>query len=125
MAELIAVVGESGSGKTTSIRNLNPEETFIISTTGKRPGIQGAKKKYPTFSINKDTKELTGNFYTASNVDNIGKMLKIIDNKLPNIKTVIIDDYQYVMGFEAMDRAADKGSIWVLTNLIAGSLKGE
>lgn len=80
------------SGKTTSIRNLNPEETFIISTTGKRPGIQGAKKKYPTFSINKDTKELTGNFYTASNVDNIGKMLKIIDNKLPNIKTVIIDD---------------------------------
>lgn len=29
------------------------------------------------------------------------------------------------MGFEAMDRAGDKGSIWVLTNLIAGSLKGE
>ena len=45
MAELIAVVGESGSGKTTSIRNLNPEETFIISTTGKRPGTKGAKKK--------------------------------------------------------------------------------
>ena len=31
MAELIAIVGESGSGKTTSIRNLNPDETFIIS----------------------------------------------------------------------------------------------
>ena len=40
MAELIAIVGESGSGKTTSIRNLDPKSTFIISTTGKRPGIQ-------------------------------------------------------------------------------------
>lgn len=44
MAEMIAVVGESGSGKSTSIRNLNPKETFIISTTGKRPGIKGAIK---------------------------------------------------------------------------------
>ena len=34
MSELIAVVGESGSGKSTSIRNLDPETTFIISTTG-------------------------------------------------------------------------------------------
>ena len=34
MAEMIAIVGESGSGKSTSIRNLNPAETFIISTTG-------------------------------------------------------------------------------------------
>ena len=109
MAELIAVVGESGSGKTTSIRNLNPEETLIISTTGKRPGTKGAKKKYPTFGVDPETKELHGNFFTASNVDNIGKMLKVINTKLPNIKTVIIDDYQYVMGFEAMDRAGDKG----------------
>lgn len=109
MAELIAVVGESGSGKTTSIRNLNPEETFIISTTGKRPGTKGAKKKYPTFKIDPTTKEISGNFFTASNVDYIGKMLKLIDSKLPHIKTVIIDDYQYVMGFEAMDRAGDKG----------------
>ena len=53
MAELIAIVGESGSGKTTSIRNLDPETTFIISTTGKRPGIKGAKKKYPDFKVNK------------------------------------------------------------------------
>ena len=35
MAELVAIVGNSGTGKSTSLRNLNPEETFIISTTGK------------------------------------------------------------------------------------------
>lgn len=33
-AETIALVGESGTGKSTALRNLNPEETFIISTTG-------------------------------------------------------------------------------------------
>lgn len=106
MAELLAIVGESGSGKTTSIRNLNPEHTFIISTTGKRPGIKGANKKYPTFNV-ADGK-ISGNFYATSNVDKIGQMLQIIDKKMPHITTVVIDDYQYVMGFEAMDRAKEK-----------------
>lgn len=90
MAELIAIVGESGSGKTTSIRNLDPNKTFIISTTGKRPGIRGASRKYPTFSI-QDGK-VTGNFFTSANVDQISKMLQLIDKKLPNITNVIIDD---------------------------------
>lgn len=90
MAELVAIVGESGSGKTTSIRNLNPSETFIISTTGKRPGIKGARKKYPDVEISGN--EITGNFYTTSNIDNIKKMMAIIDKKLTNVKTLIIDD---------------------------------
>jgi len=107
MAEMIAIVGESGSGKTSSIRNLNPEETFIISTTGKRPGIPGAKKKYPNFTI-VDGKPV-GNFYTSASIDNIGKILQLIDKKLPNIKVVILDDFQYIMGFEAMDKAEQKG----------------
>lgn len=106
MAELLAIVGESGSGKTTSIRNLDPEHTFIISTTGKRPGIKGANKKYPTFTV-ADGK-ISGNFFATSNVDKIGQMLQIIDKKMPHITTVVIDDYQYVMGFEAMDRAKEK-----------------
>lgn len=106
MAELIAVVGESGSGKTTSVRNLDPEKTFIISTTGKRPGIKGANRKYPNFCIKEG--HLEGNFFSSANVEQIGKILQIVDKKMPNITTVIIDDYQYVMGFEAMDRAKEK-----------------
>ena len=109
MAELIAIVGESGSGKTTSIRNLNPETTFIISTTGKRPGIKGAKKKYTDFKINKETKEVTGNFYTTSNIDQIASVMKLINTKMANIKTLIIDDYQYLQGFESMARVDEKG----------------
>lgn len=106
MAELIAIVGESGSGKTSSIRNLDPSKTFIISTTGKRPGIKGANKKYPNFAV-QDGK-IVGNFFASSNVDQIAKVLQIIDKKMPEITNVIIDDYQYVMGFEAMDRAKEK-----------------
>ena len=109
MAELIAIVGESGSGKTTSIRNLNPETTFIISTTGKRPGIKGAKKKYTDFKINKETKEVTGNFYTTSNIDQIASVMKLINTKMAHIKTLIIDDFQYLQGFESMARVDEKG----------------
>lgn len=106
---MIAIVGESGSGKTTSIRNLNPEETFIISTTGKRPGIKGAKKKYPDFKVNKETKEMSGNFYTSSNIESIKQMMKIVNVKMPNIKVLICDDFQYLQAFENMNRVDEKG----------------
>ena len=106
---MIAIVGESGSGKTTSIRNLNPEETFIISTTGKRPGIKGAKKKYPDFKVNRETKEMSGNFYTSSNIESSKQMMKIVNVKMPNVKVLIIDDFQYLQAFEAMSRVDEKG----------------
>lgn len=106
---MICICGESGSGKTTSIRNLNPEETFIITTTGKRPGIPGAKKKYRNLNIAGKNPEELGNFYTTTSVDNVATMLKLINSKMTWIKYVIIDDFQYFMAFEAMDRAKEKG----------------
>ena len=36
MARLIAIVGDQGTGKTTSLRNLSPNETFIINVLGKK-----------------------------------------------------------------------------------------
>lgn len=109
MSELIAIVGDSGSGKTSSIRNLDPEEVFIISTTGKRPGIPGAKKKYPNFTIDQESKSFKGNFYTTANIENIKKIMSLVDKKLPNIKTLVIDDFQYLQAFESMDRVEEKG----------------
>ena len=106
---MICICGESGSGKTTSIRNLNPEETFIITTTGKRPGIPGAKKKYRNLNTAGKNPEELGNFYTTTSVDNVATMLKLINSKMTWIKYVIIDDFQYFMAFEAMDRAKEKG----------------
>ena len=88
MAELIAIVGESGSGKTSSVRNLDSEKTFIISTTGKRPGIKGANKKYPSFTVQNG--KVSGNFFSSANVDQIGKVLQIIDKKMPHLSLIHI-----------------------------------
>lgn len=109
MAELGAIVGKSGSGKSTSLRNLDPKKTFIINVAGKNLPIRGFKKNYIQLSQDPNTKEFVGNLYNTSSVDKIAQILKVISLKMPHIKQVIIDDSQYLMAFEAMDRASEKG----------------
>ena len=96
-------------GKTTSLRNMNPETTFIISTTGKPLSFRGWKKKYIPFKIDKETKEITGNYYVSSNSEQILKILKIINAKMPHITAVVLDDMQYIMSYEFVDRATEIG----------------
>lgn len=108
MAELCAIVGNSGTGKSSSIRTLNPESTFIINVARKPLPFKGAKKNYTPFHKQEDG-NMGGNLYNTSDVDQIEKALKYIDVKMPHIKTVVIEDAQYLMAFEAMDRAAEKG----------------
>ena len=107
--EALCIYGESGTGKTTSLRNMNPESTFIISTTGKPLSFKGWKKKYIPFKIDKETKEISGNYYVSSNSEQILKILKIVNSKMPDIKTVVIDDMQYIMSYEFVDRATEVG----------------
>lgn len=107
--EALCIYGESGMGKTTSLRNMNPETTFIISTTGKPLSFRGWKKKYIPFKIDKDTKEITGNYYVSSNSEQILKILKIINSKMPHITAVVVDDMQYIMSYEFVDRATEIG----------------
>lgn len=105
MANLLAIVGNSGSGKSTAIRTLNPEETFIINVASKPLPFKGWKSKYQTWNKNNPT----GNFINTSNVEQISRLLEYIETKRPEIKNVILDDSQYLMAFEAMDRAKEKG----------------
>ena len=109
MAELIAVVGESGSGKSTSLRNLDPTTTFIINVAGKSLPIKGYKKNYKLLTMNQDTKKYEGNLYNTSDVTKIAQILKVIDKTRPEITSVIIEDSQYIMAFEAMERAGETG----------------
>lgn len=106
-AETIAIVGESGTGKSTSLRNLNSETTFIISTTGKPLPFRAWKKKYIPIKI--EGKNVSGNYYVSSKWDQILKILQIIDKMMPHIKQVIIDDFQYVLSYEFVDRATEIG----------------
>lgn len=105
-AETILVLGESGCGKTSSLRNLNPKETFIISTTSKPFPWRGWKKQYTKFNP-KDNPE--GNWYQTSKSSQISSMIKYINLKMPHIKNVVVEDAQYTMAFEYMDRRTETG----------------
>lgn len=100
MSKLVGVAGPSGHGKSTSIRNLNPEETLIINIAGKDLPFPGSKKKY-----NKANK----NYLEATTSDGVVKILQKVSKGLPNIKYIIIDDYQYIVGMEFVDKALEKG----------------
>ena len=105
MANLIAIVGASGVGKSSSIRNLDSTQTFIINVASKPLPFKGWRSKYSVW--NKDNP--TGNYINTSNVQTIGQILNYINTKRPEIKNVIIEDSQYLMAFEYMDRAQEKG----------------
>lgn len=105
MSDLALVIGNSGSGKSSSMRNLNPNETFVINVAGKPLPFKGAKKKYTQL----DPAKGEGNMLSTSSFANIIKVLKYIDAKRPEIKQIIIDDAGYTMSFDAMDRVKEKG----------------
>lgn len=104
-AETMLIIGESGMGKSTSLRNLNPKETFIISTTSKPLPWKGWKKQYTDFNL----KTLEGNRIQMYNSAKLAGLLKFISAKMPHIKNIVCDDLQYAMGFEFMDRRNEKG----------------
>lgn len=107
MADLIGIAGHSGSGKTTSIKDLNPKETFIVSITGKPLPFRGFKKNY--IKLKKEGENYVGNFYISKNSEDIAKIFKLVSLKMPQIKQIIIDDANYLMSFEVMERADEKG----------------
>lgn len=107
MSNIIGCAGFSGSGKSTSLKYLIPESTFIISCTNKQLQIPGFRKKYPKAEI-KD-KKLVGNWLISNNYSNIEKIMKIVSNTRPEIKTIVIDDANYLLSNETFRNANIKG----------------
>lgn len=81
MAHLVFIVGESGTGKSSSLRNLNPEETVVINTDQKALPFKKFRDKY-----NEDK----GNYIQSSNVTDVLKKLSEV-NKNSKVSTVVID----------------------------------
>lgn len=96
---VICIIGTSGSGKSSSIRNLEPKETILIKVVNKELPYKKGRKHY--------SKEMK-NCVVLDNPETIQVAIqKASVNK--NIKTIIIDDAQYIMANEYMRRADDKG----------------
>jgi hypothetical protein len=88
MSNLIAISGASGSGKSSSIRTLNPAETFIINVASKPLPFKGWRSKYTIWNKTNPG----GNFVNTSDVNVIGSILGYINTKRPEIKNVIVED---------------------------------
>ena len=105
MAQTVLVIADSGTGKSTSIRTLNHKETFIINIANKPLPFKGWKKTYVPC-----TKENPkGNIVGTSSSLGILKAMHHVSDKMPHIKNLIIDDWQYMSSFEYFDRAQEKG----------------
>lgn len=93
------VLGHSGSGKTTSLRNLDPSNTLLL---------QVVKKSLPFRSkdwtiCNKDNPK-GSIFYTGASSDRIIQAMQKTDKQV-----IVIDDFQYLMSFELMNRTGERG----------------
>jgi len=87
MGQLIFVVAKSGKGKSTSLRNLNPDETVIVNTDQKPLPFAKAKDLY---NVDK------GNYEKTSDVNKVISKLKEA-HKNPKIKTFVVDTWSRVM----------------------------
>lgn len=111
MATGIVIIGDSGSGKSTSIggieelgiKGLDPKETVIINVKNKPLPFRGWKKQY----VGKISEG--GNYFTSANSEEIVKVINYISLNRPDIKNVVLDDYQYTMSEQFMKDAFEKG----------------
>jgi ribosomal protein L30E len=99
-SKLIGIVGATGTGKSTSIKHLNSEETYIINVAKKELPFKGSEKLY-----NAEKR----NYKEVDDAVEITRLLKTISEKAPHIKNIIIEDSNYIMGFNLISKATENG----------------
>ena len=92
MAQSVLIIADSGTGKSTSMRNLDPKSTVIINIANKPLPFKGWKSNYTT--MNKDNPK--GNLVSVSSAAGIAKAMKHVNDNMPHIKTLVVDDWQYM-----------------------------
>ncbi len=105
MATGILVIGESGAGKSTAVETLDPKTTFIINVASKPLPFKGWRSKYTMYS--KDDPK--GNMYYTDDADKIVACMTMVSEKMPQIKAIVIDDFQYASAFELFENLNVKG----------------
>lgn len=99
-SKLVGIVGATGTGKSTAIKHLNPEETYIINVAKKELPFKGSEKLYNTEKKN---------YKEVDDANEITRLLKTISEKAPHIKNIVIEDSNYIMGFNMVAKATETG----------------
>jgi hypothetical protein len=108
---LVGIVGSAGSGKSTSffpekqlgIVGLDPNHTFVINVSGKPFPFKGWRNHYTPFSGK------TGNYLNSEDANVIAKSMIFVSENRPEITNIVVDDFQYLMAFEFVEKAMQRG----------------
>ena len=91
MGVLVYILGRSGTGKSYSMRNFKKGEIGVVNVQGKILPFKGSGA------------------FDIENTDDSGDIVKCIERMSKKYKTVVVDDFQYVMANEFMRRATERG----------------
>lgn len=91
MGILCYLLGRSGSGKSFSMRNFLPEELGVVNVQGKILPFKGSGK------------------FDTKHTDDSAEIVKTIKEMAKKYKSIVVDDFQYVMANEFMRRSDEKG----------------
>ena len=94
MARKVMIIGASGSGKSTSLRNLNPEETAIFKCINKELPFKKGDSKFKSI--------------VCSRAEDIVKNVGLILQKRQKKKNIVIDDLIYLSVNTFMLRSKEK-----------------
>lgn len=92
----VLVIGESGSGKTRSLKNFKKNELGIIAVAGKNLPF---KSDFKPINLNRMSKQ--------KHIDRYSLIKEIIS--LAKVKSIALDDTQYLLAFDSFDKAKEKG----------------
>ena len=91
MGVLVFVLGKSGTGKSYSMRNFPENELAVINVQGKILPFRN------------------GNRFPIKNTDSSSEIISAMRLMSNKIKSIVIDDFQYLMANEFMRRSSERG----------------
>lgn len=91
MGILVYILGKSGTGKSYSMRNFPQNDLALINVQGKILPFRGSAKIEQTTT------------------DDSREIVETLKDYAKNFKSIVVDDYQYIMANEFMRRSFEKG----------------
>jgi hypothetical protein len=98
MSTATLVIGQSGTGKSSSLRNFDPAQTLLIQVVKKPLPFRAKGWSYRT------KENATGNIFVTDDASTIVNLLTKTQRK-----TIVIDDFQYLLANEFMRRSGETG----------------